>query len=733
MKKCYLNIFVLLAVLFSSAESFAQEFKQEFVQQQRPHLLVTQDAIAQAHEKMEKYEWAAKNGASMIEFADNFVVPRPSLKTVKRSNGETWRNMGYNCTTIEQLFTVGLAYTLENKQEYLDKMMLFINDVCDEQSGYLKVGVATSGSEVHEGVFFTSFAGICDILYSVDGLLSADQKSDIEAVMRAYLERSKSNMAGNGIMNHQASTNAAAVTVSMFLQDKEYFDHFVESDGGMIDHIATGFMPDGWWFEGTVNYCYLVTNIYFRMAQIFQNNGMDLYNRTFEAREMDKDFHNAKDGFTGMKFAIWGPEKPTRCIYDAAVAHIPMMDEDGWVVASNDTNATPPAPFYELAYKEYGDKELAWAISKSDRSSWISLFYGVGKLPTVKDPRTKSATIPNVGLTALRAQGKGREGAEQLQAYVKYGSHGGWHGQYDRVSLQALDKYGHKFFSTEMCWFGYGSAQYKELVQTSIAHNMVIVDELQQEALPSSQPVFYAGDMMQVSVTETKARWRPIPRNNPDLFPPWDDFDFVTEPVVQRRVAMVTDDYLLMVDYLKGEKIHQYDYLVHPAGFVAVEGAQKVGAVKDKVNTDPATPFKYFNNCQWYKGEDQTTKFVFNDAGVGLDVHLAWPHNGDILFADYPRTGGAAHGGLRNNPERRTMGVRVNDTEVVYITVLEPYKGESVIEQVVATSEDKINVYLKDGSIHLIEVWNLRAPSAEAIKVELTQTSTKGKSKKEIN
>lgn len=727
MRTTFLKVTQTLLMLFVATSLYAVEFKDT----PHPRLLVNQTAIDHAKESMQKYDWAAQNGKNLIKFADNYTVPKRREFTVKRGS-RSWPSLGYTPQQIEDMFTVGLAWTLTDNQSYIDKLKGFVLDVCDEQKGYIAVGAATTGVEVHEGGFFFYFTAICDLLYSQEGLFTAEQKTQIESVMGTYLEKSKNDMAPNGIMNHQASTNSSAVLVSMFLKDEAYFTHFVEADGGMIDHIAKGFMPDGWWFEATVNYCYLVADIYFRMAQVFQNNGMELYHSKIEMRQMDKDFHNVPDEFTGMKFAVWGPEKKYRTLHDVALAHIPMMDENAVVLASNDSGTKEPDAFYELAYKEFKDKEVAWVLSKTKRDSWLALFYGAGELPKVADPRTKSATVPNIGLTALRSQNPKEQGAEQLQAYVKYGSHGGWHGHFDRTSLQALDRFGHKYFGTEMCWFGYITAQYKELVQSSVTHNMVIVDQMQQQALPSEQPLFYAGESMQLSLTETRAKWRPIPRNNPQKFPPWDDFDYVTEPILQRRLSIVTDDYLVMVDYLSSTQEREYDCLVHPLGLKSMSGVKAVGEQTPTVTTNENSPYKYFTNCQWYKGAAKGVKFEFNDSGYGLDYYPLYPQKADIMFAHYPTTGRHKKGEFKNNPERRTVAMRVKAKEVVFISILEPYKNSSKIASAEAKGEDTIVVKLKNGTTQTIKIENLKGEGKD-MKVELSTTPKGGKTTTERN
>ncbi|WP_430931256.1 hypothetical protein [Saccharicrinis sp. 156] len=568
---------------------------------------------------------------------------------------------------------------------------------------------------VHEGNFFLHLAAACDIIYSE---LSETEHKNIVDIFRHYLKQNRHHMTSIGIMNHQGSANAGAILVAIYLQDLAEVEHLTYADGGMADQIGKGVMADGWWFESTVNYCYLVAQRYCLVAQAFENYGWDLYHKRFPAKYKSKDFENAKEGFTGMKFDNWGPAgKSTRGLEDMVSPYVPFMDENAAVVSSNDSQATYPDPFYELSYREYGMEELAWVLGKTNRSSWVSLMYGVTELPDVKDPRTESAFAPNVGISALRSQKEGQNGEEQIQAYFKYGTHGGWHGQFDRTGMLALDRYGYKYFGTEMAWFGYGKPGYKECVQTSLTHNMVVVDELQQEALPSEQLLFYAGDKMQVSVTQTIARWRKIPTFNIEKFPPWDDKEFDPEfkPVLQRRLAVVTDDYVVLADYMKAPQKHTYDWMLHPVGFKNIEGAKKHGEVLDTVNTDYESPYKYFTQGQWYL-TNKGSKVEFDDGGAKLDVHHIWPRKAELLIAKYPN--GGKQKWVKNNPNRKAIAIRVNQKEAVYLTVLEPYKGESAIEKIESKSSEELTVYLKDGRKQTLIISNLKGNGSD-IKVKL--------------
>ena len=682
-----------------------------------PFLFVTDDIIEETKSKVENYDWAKGNLTNMLDKLDKFKFPKRKVVSLPRPT-KVWSSLAYNTSDGEKAFQMCLAWKLTGNTFYRDKVIKFIKDVCDKEKGYLSIGAATTGVQVHEGNFFLFLAAACDVVYN-ESSFSEEDRENINATFRYYLELNRTHMSSLGIMNHQASANAGAIVVALFLQDMAEVKYLTEADGGMGDQIAKGVMADGWWFEGTANYCYLVTQRYTLVAQAFENYGLDLYHRRFPTKVKSKDFENAKEGYTGMKFDIWGPTgKSTRGVEDMVTPYVSMMDEDGFVVSSNDSNLKEPNEFYELAYREYGIEKLAWVINKSKRDSWVSLMYGVAELPVVKDPRSASDFVANVGLVALRSQKEAQDSKEQIQAYLKYGSHGGWHGHFDRTGLVALDRYGHKFFGTEMVWFGYGHKGYKESVQTSASHNMVVVDELQQEAVPSKQTLFFKGKMMQVSALETNARWRKIPTGNPDKFPPWDDVEIDADfkKVHQKRLSIVTDDYVVIADFMNAPKKHTYDWLLHPIGLQSIEGAKKTGPILETVSVLKDSPYKYFKQGQWYEAR-KGAKVQFIDNGVHLDVHSLWPKKAKLLVANYPNGGKIR--GIRNNPERKTYGVRVHQKQAQFLHVLEPYKGKSQIVKIVTNSPNELTVYLLDGREQKITISNL---ATESLQVNITES-----------
>ena len=633
-----------------------------------PFLLVTKDIIEETKTKVQNYAWAKANLDHMLKELETYKVPERKIVTKPRPV-KVWSSFNYKPNDSEIVFRLCLAWKLTGNDNYKQKAVQFIKDVCDKEEGYLSIGAATRGVQVHEGNFFLHLAATCDILYN-EPEFSKEDKANIEATFRYYLEQNRKHMDPLGIMNHQASANAGAILSALFLEDMAEVNYLTGANGGMADQIGKGVMDDGWWFEGTANYCYLVVQRYCLVAQAFQNYGWDLYHRRFPVKYKSKDFENVKEGFTGMKFDNWGPiTKNTVGLEDMVTPYIPFMDENANVVATNDSNLKTPDPFYELAYRAYLLDDLAWVLHKSKRDSWLSLMYGISELPDVKDPRTNSSFAPNVGLVALRSQGENNNPENQIQAYFKYGTHGGWHGHFDRTNMAGLDRNGYKYFGAEMVWYGYGKPGYKECVQTSATHNMVIVDELQQEAVPSKQTLFYQGDIMQATVIETNARWRKIPMWNAEMFPPWQDtaYEAGFEPIFQKRLSIVTDDYVVIADYVSSNKKHHYDWLIHPVGFQSIKGAKKKGQVLDTLSHEKDSPYKYFANAQWYKTY-KGSQINFDDAGNKLDVYTLWPKKANVVVSNYPF--GGKQKAMKNNPDRKTYGIRVHAKEATFLHVL---------------------------------------------------------------
>ena len=64
------------------------------------------------------------------------------------------------------------------------------------------------------------------------------------------------------------------------------------------------------------------------------------------------------------------------------------------------------------------------------------LIYGVPELPEVESGDVRGAYADNAGALMLRSTQK--EPREKIQAVLKYGTHGGYHGHFDRTAMLSL-------------------------------------------------------------------------------------------------------------------------------------------------------------------------------------------------------------------------------------------------------------------------------------------------------
>jgi len=607
----------------------------------RPHpfILVTEQLLDDVRKKVERCRWARRNLDAMVASAERWQPPEPRLREV-RSGDDAWDGLFRN-GVANTAWRVALAGKLTNNPVLLQKAAQFLRNVADPENGYPSTRWATySSAYVHEGEFFLYVAGAYDLLYN-EAILSGRDHERIDATLRLFLQVCEPWLRHGGISNWVVTPNAAAICISLLLQDMVSLQRHLYGPGGFQDQITLGVMGDGWFYECTANYSYLVAEYYGYAAHACRNWGFDLFHLRMPARYPRK-LGELPNGYLGMVFDLWGPPgSNTRGLKDLYDGAIRLMNEKGYVVASNDSGEIAPGNIYELAYYHYRDPAYAWAISKSDRTGWPALLYGVEPLPQVKDPRERSAKADNIGIAALRSQTSGRTADEQIQAFIKWGTHGGWHGHFDRASLLALYRYGKSFYHPTVGWFGYSSPMYKSWVQTSVSHNMVVVDKYQQEPVESELLLFAAGEMMQVCAVQTKARWHQIPKwdpRNPE--PKVEDAMIVygpeAEPVLQRRLLVVTDDYVVVADYLAGGREHTFDWLIHPVGFQSMTAAGK-RFLKHTAHADddPAGSYKHILDCTWYEVSAPVVA-RFRDNGLHLDIHMLWPERMEMMLGTYP-------------------------------------------------------------------------------------------------
>ena len=514
------------------------------------------------------------------------------------------------------------------------------------------------------------------------GILTAEDIQLVEHTFRLHIETIQLGTDFGAISNWDVSEVTSALYCALAIQDWNLVEELLYGPTGIYQQFTHGVMSDGWWYECAVGYNLWVSSEFSEIGIALRPWGINLIDQQIPIGTTPYFSllpERKKPGLFGMDFMKWGTLSSNSLgIKNMWDAMIPFLDYRGVMFAVNDATETlVTGDRYELAYYLYRDPEYAAVIQRGTKRS---LLYGVPNLPKVASDKMKqSAFSDNMGIVQLRSQAEGRAQAEQIQAVLHYGSHGGHHGHFDRTGLLSMMRYGRSFYNPEMLWYGYASYLYKFLVQTSMTKNMVVVDQKMQVPQESFRTLYYTGKMMQASAVETDTRWSHPPYGGmlydgldtvfsekvegenrsiyiPEDAPPYAEVTGHTEPVMQRRLMVMMDDYVVLADYLEGEQEHTFDWLFHVKGFKGIRADKKALLRQDRqMNTEPLGAAQFITDCTWYQTEGTArTSFEMsfgegceNEIGrmraseegpLKIDLFNAWPTQNEIMVGTAPET-----------------------------------------------------------------------------------------------
>lgn len=572
-------------------------------------------------------------------------------------------------TQVEhQLMSCAYAYAMTGEIVYAQKVADFFRHFVP---AYLERQRGCSQSYVQEGHFFQHLAIPYDIIHD-SGVLTAKDHADIEAAFRLYMEILDQHLCSGHTSNWLLSEITGALYCAFALQDCERILRFAMGNGGTYQQLSRGLFNDGWWYECSVSYNTWVSSMMLHTARALRLIGIDWVNMAFPVN------------YSRFNDASWmGQAEPLRfdmdnerrggnrrnCIYIKDVFDAPLkyLDERGVIFGICDSNerrleGVHFGSTYELAYHYYQDPRYIPVIRGMTLQDCV---FGVEDLPEANaSPVTQNACSDNIGIAMLRSNAPDRQPLQQIQAVLRYGSHGYAHGHFDRASLLSVMRYGRSFFNPECIWWGYPHFMYKFYVQNSMTKNMVVVDEKHQNVSDSSLCLFATGRHVQAACVETAPTWSYPPfggmvydvaeglegRCNyvgctlrvPEDAPGYGEVTGYTEPIHTRRLMAVTGDYIVLFDYLRGEQSHRFSNLFQIKGFEGLKGAVAPVGHTRRFSDDLKGDAQFVTDCHHYDadgttcasfctvfGEDEDlrgTRAEHNEPGLlKMDVHAAWP------------------------------------------------------------------------------------------------------------
>ncbi|MEG2583617.1 MAG: hypothetical protein RSA27_03815, partial [Oscillospiraceae bacterium] len=578
-----------------------------------PYILHTENGFNDVKEKIKNIAWAKKIFEEKLKRANDWEPPKFD------------DSLSYLCVTNEshEAQNAAIVYALNGNEKLAEKVAEFLKLV---GYNYKKKMHAGNQQLVHDGEFFKSCAIAYDLIYDTKYVKTADRIA-IETAFRLFIERIDWELFGGNVSNWSLAEISGAMYCAEVLQDRERMERFLFGVGGIFDHLSHGVLDDGWWFECSIGYNQMAAGLFSEYTQALRPWGINIsdwwvpasYSRTVQSKTEIRD---------GLTFDVYGEcKKNYRNIKSLWDSLLGVADYRGVVLGVNDSAESRLAgmsevgvdPRYDIAYAIYGDDAYADIINIGDTNQ-RDLLYGSVDLPKVStDIHKKSCYFDNAGVAILRSQTSGIEDRERIQVAVKYGSHGGAHGHYDRCSMLGIMRYGRSFYNPENIWYSYGTFMYKFFVQSNLTHNMVTVDLKMQDPVEGKKNLFYSGEMIQACAVENTARWSYPPyfgwRVDTDESPEersWKEGRYVnipkdhpkystrtgfTEPITLKRLTVVTDEYIVNFDVAIGDENHVYDCAYHACGLTGIKAkSMDKGKHFEQLTLDPLSPGQFITD-----------------------------------------------------------------------------------------------------------------------------------------
>lgn len=598
-----------------------------------PYLLHNEDGWQHVKDKISQYVWAREDFEYYIEKAEKFIPERISGDYVRNAEDQNSVNGFIITLKAEECMCSAISYKLTGEHKYAEKCAALMRILYKE---YPDRNQASTQALVQEGHFFQQMAIAADLIWD-EGFLTPEDKAGLEKTFRVFMDIVDKELYLGGISNHYLAEIVGCLTAAMVLQDDERIQRFLYGHSGFMVHLAKGVFDDGWYYECSLGYNLWVLVLYMQTGIGLEKLGYYILNEKVPTY-YSENINIASEELYGLTLAQWGPRnKSYRNLEMMVDSLLRYSDYRGIVFAMNDSQDQ------NINTRRHGFKpyDLAYYIFKKPEYGYMATMNEGGRCCIYGEEfqeefdgaylYRESTHSGNAGYAVLRNQNSNDK--DRIQAVMHYGSHGGYHGHFDRLDLVSLMRYGKSFYFPEVIWYGYGSHLYKFLMQNSITHNMTVVDGKNQEAVPAEELLFYRGKYIQVSSAKVNARWANPPyggmRYSPDQSledkaleegrtfrfpqqqPAYGEITDYTEPVRQERTMVLTDHYLLIHDCLSAEQKHCYDYMFQPKALKEIKGAKKTGNIS-QLDKNPLSSGQFITDCDIYTPESSQVRLFFN-------------------------------------------------------------------------------------------------------------------------
>ena len=567
-----------------------------------------------------------------------------------------WRTATHG-NIVGAAYNLALVYAIEEKKQYARAAAEILIDYADFYGPFVaaKEKKRIMWQSLDEAVFILKPVKAYELIRD-SGVLTDEEKLHIEKdwfLPTALFLKSERKV----IHNIHCWYNAAIAALGLVLDDQELVNFDIDGPGaGFRQQISEGVGEDGLWFEGSIGYHFYTLMALENLIIPALNNGIDI------SREM-------------------------KVVKKMFLTPILMADAEFVIPPTNDSgqsNLMRNTALYETATYFFPNEDklaafLAYSYEHTHRkrSGLEALLYGKTQLPESSRIEVKSTNFSGVGLAVLRKY----SGTYESYVMFDYGPHGGGHGHPDKMNV-IIAGLG-QILAPDTGTAGYGLAINGAWYRQTLSHNTIVVDGQSQSPTTGELLEFHtSGPVQWVSAKAGLA----YPGVN------W-----------QRTVFLADEGYVVIMDTLKSEGDHVFDWVYHNYGRLKMIRPDMEEC--NRADFGEATAYQVPRELRMGSTDnDVEAVWELND-GKQVKLRIAGMQGSRIFSAVGP-----------GNPAKIDVPmivVRRSGKEASFAAVVEPVDGAAVINSL-HRLDDGIVVWHRDGTKRFFAVHDGK-PDAEEL------------------
>ncbi len=311
-----------------------------------PYVLHTPARWDEVRAKVRDYPWAKEQQDAFVKTADGWNVP----EVARPPGNDPHDNMGpylFRTENENSLLACGYAWQLTGNKAHAEKIATFLRRLSNPEDGYPKTLRGCHQGLVQEGHFFQHIAMAYDMILDA-GVLTVDNRAQIDATLRIFMETIVRANEGGGISNWNVSEVTGAFFCALTMQDLAAAERFFAGPGGIKDQLGKGTLDDGWWYECTISYNVWCATEFTQAALAYEPFGVRFKDEWVPANFSTRvplapgpggvaltPEEDARRMPFGMNPDIFGPvRRPYRTITDLWDGLLPFLDYRGVMFGS---------------------------------------------------------------------------------------------------------------------------------------------------------------------------------------------------------------------------------------------------------------------------------------------------------------------------------------------------------------------------------------------------------------